>query len=497
MMVYVKILAMKIIDFSENKFLIVGGAGVTGASIVNYLHYKAVSDNRIIVLQSHHDLELNHIQSADVIVLSPGVFVHLPDLEYARELGKLVVGDIELFAREVKHWQDSHGTKVIGITGSNGKTTCATFTAYLASGIGYHTELAGNIGIPVLDVFLKYTKPNANGVLPSLPQIIVLELSSYQLESTYNLYLDSAAVLNISEDHLDHGKDDVGYGYSMLEYTYAKARIFNHTRTCVLNADDTRVCDMNKDGMKTVWFGSDPIINTYCPNEYNTVFDRNKMRLQGQHNVINILAGIALLESAMDQKISFEIVAKLVQEFAPLPHRINIYKSTISNLNHTVFFVDDSKATNIDATRVALDTCSALFGTDKPLHACHLILGGDSKGQNLADLANLCQLHLPMIASIRVIGKDRALIVRSLLANPHIAQDLDIENVYVVEHENLFQAIVAINQQIEKDYESDISNFSILLAPACSSLDQYKNYAERGNDFVNIIKQYYPIERWK
>jgi len=227
------------------------------------------------------------------------------------------------------------------------------------------------------------------------------------------------------------------------------------------------------------------------------VFDPNKMRLQGQHNIINVLAGIALLESALDQRISLEVLAKLVQEFAPLPHRINIYKSTSGNLKHTVFFVDDSKATNIDATRVALDTCRKLFGINKPSHACHLILGGDSKGQNLADLADLCQLHLPMIASIRVIGKDRALIVRYLLANRHIAQDIDVENVYVVEHENLFQAIVAINQHIEKDYESDISNFSILLAPACSSLDQYKNYSERGNDFVNIIKQYYPIERWK
>lgn len=496
-MVYVKILAMKIIDFSENKFLIVGGAGVTGSSIINYLRYKAVSDNRIVVLQSHQDLELNHIKSADVIVLSPGVFGNLPSLDYARELGKLVLGDIELFAREIKLWQEHEGTKVIGITGSNGKTTCATFTAYLASGIGYHTELAGNIGIPVLDVFLKYTKLNDDGVLPSLPQIIVLELSSYQLESTHNLYLDSATVLNISEDHLDHGKDDVGYGYSMLEYTYAKARIFNHTRTCVLNADDTRVCDMHKDGMKTVWFGSDPIINTYCPNEYNTVFDRSKMRLQGQHNVINILAGIALLESAIDQKISFEIVAKLVQEFAPLPHRINIYKSTSGNLKHTVFFVDDSKATNIDATRVALDTCRDLFGTNKPSHACHLILGGDSKGQNLSDLANLCHLHLPMIASIRVIGKDRKSIVKSLLADPNIVQHQDIGSVCVFEHEKLSQAIIAITQQIEKEQESDTLNFSILLAPACSSLDQYKSYAERGNDFVSILKQYYLIERWK
>ena len=496
-MVYVKILAMKIIDFSENKFLIVGGAGVTGVSIINYLHYKAVPGKSITVLPSHHDLAKNHIQSADVIILSPGVFVHLPDLEYARELGKLVIGDIELFAREVKYWQDHHGTKVIGITGSNGKTTCATLTAYLAAGLGYRAELAGNIGIPVLDVFLKYVKPDDRDVLPVLPQIIVLELSSYQLESTHNLYLDSATVLNISEDHLDHGKDDVGYGYSMLEYTFAKARIFNHTLTCVLNADDARVRDMYKDGMKTVWFGNDPTLEAYCPNNYITVFDQNKMRLQGQHNIINILAGIALLESAIEQRVDPIILAQLVQEFAPLPHRINIYRSTTNHLKPTMFFVDDSKATNIDATRVALDTCSALFGTNKQLHTCHLILGGDSKGQNLADLANLCQLHLPMIASISTIGKDRGLIVKSLLANSSIAQGADIGNLQIVEHEKLVQAIAAINQQIEKDSESDILCFSILLAPACSSLDQYKNYAERGNDFVNIIKQYYLIERWK
>ncbi len=509
---------MKNIDFEKNNFLLVGSTGATGASVAKYLSHKHVATSNLVLLKSHNELNDSHIEFADVIIISPGVLYNLPILNHAKAQGKLVIGDIELFAREVILWQQNHNTKVIGITGSNGKTTCASLTAYLSSGLGYKTELAGNIGIPVLDMFLKYAKNPTE----QIPQVIVLELSSYQLEATYNLHLDAATVLNISEDHLDHGITETGYGYSMLEYASAKARIFNHARVCVLNANDARVCDMYKAGMKAVWFYNvnvgkkhislqeNPISIIDSTIVYSNILNNDVLAvngidilnlantsLLGTHNISNLIAGIVLLIESRLVKAAeintvdnYQQLSQLISSFQPLPHRINIYEAKNHQLQQRIFFIDDSKSTNIDATRVALETCTDRFGDKRYQHSCHLILGGDSKGQNLQQLALLVSQHSGMIASIYIIGKDGKLILQAMAC-------IKENKVRYERYETLRQAIDAINTKLQQDSDNGVLTSTVLLAPACASLDQYTGYAQRGEDFINNVSKYYQLERWK
>jgi len=507
---------VKNIDFSKNNFLVVGSTGATGSSVVNYLNHKHVANSNLVSLKSHNELNDSHIEFADVIIISPGVLYNLPILNHAKAQGKLVIGDIELFAREVILWQQNHNTKIIGITGSNGKTTCASLTAYLSSGLGYRTELAGNIGVPVLDIFLKY----ARNPQEPIPQVVVLELSSYQLEATYNLHLDAATVLNISEDHLDHGITETGYGYSMLEYASAKARIFENAKVCVLNANDDRVCDMYKAGMKAVWFfnaaisvstvlrDNDVIYNNVVDhdilvkntNDYQSMVDIGKIskfsdpKLLGVHNLSNIIASLVLLNETLEIiKDDGNLLERLIAAFEPLPHRINIYEAKNHQLQQRIFFIDDSKATNIDATRVALDTCSDRFGDKKYQHSCHLILGGDAKGQNLRQLALLVDQYVGMIASIHIIGKDRDIIFTILTREICFDHLRNFINIY----ETLAQAIDSINTKLQQDSDNGVLTSTVLLAPACASLDQYTGYAQRGEDFINNAHKFYQLERWK
>lgn len=503
---------MKNIDFAKHCFLMVGNKGLTANSVIQYLHYKNVTADRLVTVDSHHNLNQGYVDYADVIVLSPAVPPNIFLLNQAKIDGKLVVSDIELFARELKSIAKDHDIKTIGITGSNGKTTCAELTAYFGLALGFNTALIGNIGVPVLDFFLECVQTQ------NWPEIIVLELSSFQLESTQNLSLTIATVLNIAADHLDRGLADNNYGYSMLEYASIKANIFKQAQTSLLNLDDIRVRDMYKIGKSTIWFSNNSSdYGNWQEDIYSYDYSSNQIiiyqsqpakstkiiktgiclspnSLFGQHNISNILVAITLLCNIGDPKLSnlinnIDLINTAVKQFPPLPHRINIYQavncSSNSNVGKNLFFINDSKATNIAASRIALEACAHYFGFHKNQNACHFIVGGDSKQQDLHQLSLLCSQYVDMISSISIIGSDRLRIFSFL------QQATKLKAVNIRCFVNLADAVEYIISLLKANRQ--LKTATVLLSPACSSLDQYHSYVERGDDFVHLIKKYYSL----
>lgn len=447
---------MKKIDFSNDKFAIIG-LGLTGKSIVRYLTYKKAQLVRILDTRDSlaTGLSVNvpivfgalnyaHLSDVDVIVISPGVSIYEPALQRAIQNGKTVVGDIELFALEIANWK----SKVIGITGSNGKTTVTTLTGYLSEKLGFNTLVAGNIGTPVLDTFL-----DAN-IKHEYPDVIVLELSSFQLETTYNLLLDSATVLNISEDHLDRYRD-------LLEYSYQKSNIFNHSKAQVLNFDDKIVCAMLRRNQVNEFFSEaasckyqliksgfyyDLVIagSVYCNSK--------ELQLIGKHNYSNALFSLALLNEA---GIEIKNAKDSLCQFAGLEHRMQ----KVFEYND-VIYVEDSKGTNVGAV------IAGVGGLSNPVH---LILGGDGKGQDFTPLADLVATKCKSVA---IIGQDKELIY-------DVLQDTKVN---VVKFDTLEEAV-------EFCHNNAVAGDAVVLSPACASWDMFKDYKHRANCFVGKIHE--------
>ena len=432
---------MQKIDLIHNKFAVIG-LGDTGLSIINYLNHHRANIGKLFDTRDnppHQDLvtqfniplicgklDYANFSDIDVIVISPGVSIYEPVLQQAIASGKLVVGDIELFAQAIANWQ----SKVIGITGSNGKTTVTTLCGFIGEQLGLKTLVAGNIGTPVLTSYLEITKNN------NIPQLIVLELSSFQLETCYTLRLDSATVLNISEDHLDRYKD-------LLEYAYAKSRIFDNASAQVLNSNDQLVMAMSRHNLEKI----------YCDERVEFPF--SKINLIGKHNHFNCIASIALLHAAGIGLSATEnsTIEKALGEFRGLEHRMQ------KVLEHKgVIYIDDSKGTNVGAV------CAGINGLNMPVH---LILGGDGKGQDFTPLRKLVQ---DKCSSVAIIGQDKLAIARVL-------DGLDVK---ISQCETLEAAIdvCMINAQ---------SGDAIVLSPACASWDMFENYKHRAQVFVDYI----------
>ena len=440
------------------RHVVVLGAGLTGASLVRYLVREGaqvrVADTRAdppfardlpvpVVSGAFTDATF---AGADMIAISPGVPKDQPPIAAAVDRGAELVGDIELFARALPP-----GQRVLAITGSNGKTTVTALTGALCRAGGLDAVMAGNIGDAVLDTLAAYD-PGAC----AWPDVFVLELSSFQLETTSSLRPTAAAVLNVTDNHLDR--------YPGLDaYAAAKARIFANAGIQVLNRDDARSSAMRIPGRPVESFGAGvPAAEgewglvrfdhvTWLAHGGGLLVPTESLTLMGRHNALNALAALALTSSVarIDRK-----VLEALKEFTGLPHRM---ERVIESAR--VAYIDDSKATTVVATQAALD------GIERP---AVLIAGGDGKGQDFRPLKPSIDADC---RAVLLIGRDARLIAAAIEGTP-----AKVEIVGTLD--------AAVDRAIELAEPGD----AVLLSPACASLDQFRSYIERGEAFKARVR---------
>lgn len=422
------------------------------------------------------------LNGVDFVALSPGL---MPDgelatlLPAAAEQNIPVWGEIELFAQALAALRETRDyvPKVIAITGTNGKTTVTSLTGLLCRRAGLSVQVAGNISPAALDVLREALASDA------LPQAWVLELSSFQLHSTFTLNADAATVLNVTQDHLDwHG--------SMAAYAADKARIFGKTTVRVLNRDDALVMAMAHPKKPAVTFGLDAptqagdfglhdergmvwltVAATEAmpgrarrrsdPNE-NPVYlthlmPADALKIRGRHNAANALAALALCRA-----IGLPMAPLLhgLRDYQGEPHRVELINRIAG-----VEYVDDSKGTNVGATVAALQGLGAAKDGRKRIA---LIAGGDGKGQ---DFSPLFKPVAAFVHTVALIGKDADAIRAAL-------QETGAELMACATLEEAVQSLAA------KTQEGDI----VLLSPACASMDMFRNYAHRAQVFVDTVK---------
>jgi UDP-N-acetylmuramoylalanine--D-glutamate ligase len=386
----------------------------------------------------------------DLIVVSPGVPADLPMLAQARSMGEAVIGEIELAARFLPG-------PIVAITGSNGKTTTTTLTGEILTAGGIPTRVGGNIGTPAISLADRATRETA----------IVLEVSSFQLETIQTFRPKVAVVLNVTPDHLDRHR-------TFEAYVDAKARIFQNQRGddfAVLNEDDpTCVTMAERTRAQVFWFSRQKEVKQGAwVREGNILFRDGRAEaktsqreimlvseipLKGAHNLENALAAVcagALMGCAPEK------IRQAVREFKAVEHRLE-FVATIRGVD----YYNDSKATNVDATIKALESFPANI---------HLILGGKDKGSDYTVLNDLLRQRVKRVYTIGVAaGKIESQIGSSKSGG-----------VEVVHAETLENAVRKANAVAEP---GDV----VLLAPACASFDQFKNYEQRGQAFKEIVR---------
>lgn len=441
--------------FKDKKVLVLG-LGDTGLSALRWLRGQgavlSVADTREappslpVVMQQMPEvavhlgaLDANLLASQDLLVLSPGVPLADAAIQQAVTSGVEVIGDVELFAR-----YRSAESKLLAITGANGKSTVTTLVGEMCRAAGLSTVVAGNIGVPVLDTL-------AGGA----PDVYVLELSSFQLETTHTLKADAATVLNLSEDHMDR--------YSgMADYAAAKARIFQSGGVQILNRQDEWSAGMALAGHPVVTFGSDAAPGaadfglqheggkTWLMQGTNRLLETGELKIAGLHNAVNALAALALCRAI---GLDYAPLLSALRSFKGLPHRVE----WVADIDGIAFY-DDSKGTNIGAT------CAALSGLPQKVV---LIAGGDGKGQDFTQLSAAVQQHA---RSVVLIGRDA----------PRIADALAVTGVAIVHADTLETAV-------SKAFEAAQAGDAVLLSPACASFDMFRNYAHRAEVFCAAV----------
>lgn len=372
----------------------------------------------------------------DRVVVSPGVCIREPFIRRARDLGLEIVGDIELFAREAV-------APVVAVTGSNGKSTVTTLVGMMLKRAGLDARVGGNIGTPALDL-----------IDAAEPDFYVLELSSFQLETTESLAPEAATVLNVTPDHMDRYD-------SAEDYAAAKARIYRNASVAVINRDDAAVTAMAGERERVVRFGGDRPEGT----DYGLVdeagecwlvaggehlLSTRRMHLEGRHNLTNALAAAALAEAVGCPR---DAVVAALAEFRGLPHRME----WIARLDG-VDYINDSKATNVGAT------LAAVRGMGRSLV---LIAGGDAKN---ADFDELGRAMGEYGRAVVVIGRDAERIARAMPEG------------VPVERADTIDRAVHVARQLAKPGDA------VLLSPACSSLDMFADFADRGRRFAEAVR---------
>ncbi len=384
----------------------------------------------------------------DCIAISPGV--PLADSVVAKAIarGIAVVGDIELFARELATNDHALTTKILSITGSNGKTTVTSMVTHLCQVAGLDAVAAGNISPAVLDVMMQRGAAQ--------PDLWVLELSSFQLETTTSLRAAAATVLNISEDHLDRYD-------SMAGYIAAKAHVLDGCQVQVLNRDDALTLELAQRGVTTVMFGLDASRRAqdfgvatldgevYLMQGSQRLMRANELHVSGLHNVANALAALALCRA-----IDLPMAALLdgLRSFKGLAHRVE----KVTDIAGVTYY-DDSKGTNVGATVAALQGlgCKAV-----------LIAGGEGKGQDFSPLYEAVKNHA---RAVILIGRDADL----------IAQAIKSAGVEIVGAADMSDAVKAAARLAQ-------AGDAVLLSPACASFDMFRNYEHRAQVFVAAVQ---------
>jgi len=433
---------------------VVVGLGKTGYSVVQHLlslgARVAVTDSRaeppelarlaalgaeVEVRAGGFDAAL--LEHAELVVVSPGVMLTGPFFEAARARGLAIVGDIELFARAAR-------APVVGITGTNGKSTVTTLLAKMAARAGLKMRVGGNLGAPALEL------------LDSSVELYILELSSFQLETTESLTLAAATVLNVSPDHMDRYAD-------LAAYAAAKARIFARCDLAVINLDDPLVAAMVGPGRRQLSFslradvGADYALarredgDWWLMRRDEPLLAFAQMRLTGLHNAANALAALALAEALALPRAA--CVAAL-SAFTGLAHRTQ-WVGEIDGVR----YVNDSKGTNVGAT------LAAVAGMPGPLI---VIAGGDGKGQ---DFTPLRAAFAGKVRAAVLIGRDARLLGAALAgaSELHYAPSLE----------------AAVESAARLARPGD----TVLLSPACASLDMFRNYAHRGEVFAGAVQR--------
>jgi UDP-N-acetylmuramoylalanine--D-glutamate ligase len=389
------------------------------------------------------------LRAADMIAISPGVDSRMPAVAAAIARGTPVAGDIELFARALPPLPSR--PRVIAITGTNGKTTVTSMAGDICAAAGLKTVVAGNIGTPVLDAL-----PDASAVA-ALPDAYVLEVSSFQLETTASLDADAATMLNLTEDHLDRYDGIAGY-------EQAKARIFIGGGMQVLNREDPASAGMALPGRGVMRFGLDvPRGRTewglvsrgdgpWLARGDDALLPLAELRVAGLHNAANALAAGALCHAA---GVGDAPIAAALQAFKGLPHRVE--KIAVID---GVSYYEDSKGTNVGATVAALDGFR---------EQVVLIAGGLGKGQNFAPLAGPVAKRA---RAVILIGRDREQIATALAGC----------GVPLERAGDLGEALQSARRLAR-------AGDAVLLSPACASFDMFRDYVHRGRMFAGLVRE--------
>ncbi|MGZ8203826.1 MAG: UDP-N-acetylmuramoyl-L-alanine--D-glutamate ligase [Burkholderiales bacterium] len=453
-------------DWNGKKVLVLG-LGDTGLSMARWLaaqgarvsvvdsrpyppHAAALSAELPDVTLATGSFDAKAFGGVDAIAISPGIDPRQSPIAETIRRGLPVVGDIELFAQGMTALALQRALprpKVIGITGSNGKSTVTAMAGEASRAAGCSTVVAGNIGLPVLDALAR-----AESGEP-LPEVFVLELSSFQLESTRSLAADAATVLNVTEDHLDRYD-------SMDDYAAAKARIFEGGGVQVLNRQDARSMAMARSGRTIATFGLDA---PRSAGEWGLAADLTLARgadglmpvselpVAGLHNAANALAALALGDAL---GLPVENMIAGLRRFQGLPHRLQ----KVVEINGVAFY-DDSKGTNVGATVAALNGMSA---------PVVLIAGGDGKGQDFRPLAEPVAAHARAVV---LLGRDADAIA-------HVLEDAPVA----------LARANGMEEAVETAYRASRPGDAVLLSPACASYDMFRSYVHRGEVFVGAVR---------
>ena len=428
---------------------LVVGLGATGMSCVRYLSAAGdsvqVVDSRAVppmlsAMQQHYphtptrlgEFVPEWFVEADRIVLSPGVSAAEPAIVQARRRGIEVIGDVELFARAAR-------APIVAITGSNGKSTVTTLLGAMGDAAGLRTAVGGNIGTPALDLL----------TLP-IPDLYVIELSSFQLESTFSLAPLAATILNVSMDHMDRYPD-------MAHYAAAKQRIWNNAEHIIINRDDPLYRNTTVTATATNTFGVDrpPVESDYgmvgdwLMHGAERLLRVDELQLSGRHNAGNVLAALALAAAA---GINQDAAISAAKTFPGLPHRCEQVGRW-----HGIEWINDSKGTNVGAT------VTALYGMSAPTI---LIAGGLGKSADFKPLGaaiSACAKHVVLF------GRDAAAI--EAVIPPRIPRS------HAATMEQAIDAAATVAR----------CGDTVLFSPACSSFDMFANYEQRGDRFRQTV----------
>lgn len=448
-------------DYSHQKIAIIG-YGVTGRACTEYLLNKqaliTVFDKNTDLLEPHHSVNFEHLNDDidlsyfELVVVSPGINLNASFLKSAQSHNIEIIGDIELFAR-------ASNSRIIAVTGSNGKSTVVDMLYKVMKACGCDVGLGGNFGTGALDL------------LANNHEYVILELSSFQLESTYSLSCLVSCILNVTPDHLDrHG--------SMDAYSKAKQQIYSSAKHIIFNRDDKNTYvsyGFNKQKAAHHSFGLEQhniSSNTektdrglhfwqnehglYCGDKQLVSID--KLKFKQTHHLLNtqvvlICASLLNLEQTL--------VYQSISQYEGLDHR---FQFVLKNQYST--WIDDSKATNTGASEAAIKSAS------DPDSAIVLIAGGDSKGANIDSLLQTIEQSVQYLI---LMGKDKEMFHQTRVS---------FENA-----ETMKDAVKKAHNAAKSLYEEQNKHVVVLLSPACASIDMFANYKQRGLEFCQQVKQ--------